>query len=243
MKPDKGYIGHRAAKLMKRSKSIEKRKNQNREEKQSLLKDVEEYNDLKMFPLTYFQSQLVQLSHISIAYQDRIIINDLFMTICMGERILLKGHNGSGKSSLIRLIVNKTSQDGIEINHQLKISYVPQDCSYLQGDLDDLIESYHLDCSLVKSILIQFGLTKDHFYKPLQHYSLGQKKKVMLAISIASPAHLYIWDEPLNYIDIFSRIQLERVILKYQPTLLFVEHDEYFQENIATNSIDLGELI
>ena len=62
----------------------------------------------------------------------------------------------------------------------------------------------------------------------------------MLAISLSSPAHLYIWDEPLNYIDIFSRIQIEQAILTYQPTLLFVEHDQYFQQKIATEVIDFS---
>lgn len=67
----------------------------------------------------------------------------------------------------------------------------------------------------------------------------GQKKKVLLATSLLTPAHLYIWDEPLNYIDIFSRMQLERLILKYEPTMLFVEHDRKFCEKIATKVIEL----
>lgn len=58
----------------------------------------------------------------------------------------------------------------------------------------------------------------------------GQKKKVLLATGLLTPAHLYIWDEPLNHIDIFSRMQLERLILECQPTMLFVEHDRKFCE-------------
>lgn len=65
----------------------------------------------------------------------------------------------------------------------------------------------------------------------------------MLSISLATQAHLYIWDEPLNYIDIFSRIQIEKLILEYQPTLLFVEHDKAFQKKVATKIIDLDEVI
>lgn len=56
-----------------------------------------------------------------------------------------------------------------------------------------------------------------------------------------NPAHLYIWDEPLNYIDIFSRIQIEKLILQYKPTMLIVEHDEMFKEKIATKIIEIGE--
>ena len=66
--------------------------------------------------------------------------------------------------------------------------------------------------------------------KNIENYSDGQKKKVLLATSLLTPAHLYIWDEPLNYIDIFSRMQLEKLILEYRPTMLFVEHDGRFCE-------------
>ena len=61
----------------------------------------------------------------------------------------------------------------------------------------------------------------------------------MLAACLCTPAHLYIFDEPLNYIDIFTRIQIQEVILKYQPTILFVEHDQYFCNQIKTKSINL----
>lgn len=61
-------------------------------------------------------------------------------------------------------------------------------------------------------------------------YSEGQKKKVLIARSLCEEAHLYIWDEPLNYIDVFSRLQIEELVSKYRPTLLFVEHDRVFRE-------------
>lgn len=59
----------------------------------------------------------------------------------------------------------------------------------------------------------------------------------MIAASLLKPAHLYIWDEPLNYIDVFSRMQLENLILKYQPTMLVVDHDVRFREKIATKTV------
>jgi len=62
---------------------------------------------------------------------------------------------------------------------------------------------------------------------------------VLLATSLLTPAHLYIWDEPLNYIDVFSRMQLEKLILQYQPTMLLVEHDIRFCEKVATKVVEL----
>ena len=77
------------------------------------------------------------------------------------------------------------------------------------------------------------------FAKRLEEFSEGQKKKVLIAASLMTPAHVYIWDEPLNYIDIFSRIQLEQLILRYQPTMILVDHDIRFQEKIATRVVEL----
>lgn len=79
--------------------------------------------------------------------------------------------------------------------------------------------------------------------KDIKQMSEGQKKKVLLAKSISEMANLYIWDEPLNYIDILTRIQIEEAILKYKPTLIFVEHDETFTQKIATKVIHLKKQI
>ena len=70
-------------------------------------------------------------------------------------------------------------------------------------------------------------------------YSAGQKKKVLLARSLCEQAHLYLWDEPLNYIDVFSRMQIEQLLTACQPTLLFVEHDRTFCDKIATETVRL----
>ena len=77
------------------------------------------------------------------------------------------------------------------------------------------------------------------FEKQIDEYSEGQKKKVLLAKSLCEPAHLFLWDEPLNFIDVFSRMQIEELLLEYQPTMLFVEHDLAFQEKIATKIITI----
>ena len=76
------------------------------------------------------------------------------------------------------------------------------------------------------------------FEKDMADFSGGQKKKVLIAKSLCEQAHLYIWDEPLNFIDVLSRMQIEDLILKYQPTMLFVEHDSSFVETVATKCIN-----
>lgn len=77
------------------------------------------------------------------------------------------------------------------------------------------------------------------FEKNIQDFSDGQKKKVLIAKSLCEQAHLYVWDEPLNYIDIYSRMQIEKLIKEFSPTMVFVEHDSTFRETIATKIIRL----
>ncbi|MBQ1316402.1 MAG: tRNA-dihydrouridine synthase, partial [Lachnospiraceae bacterium] len=81
----------------------------------------------------------------------------------------------------------------------------------------------------------QCGKERINEYRPVT-----KKKKVLIAASMITPAHLYIWDEPLNYIDVLSRMQIEKLILQYKPTMLLVEHDVRFRENVATEVIEIG---
>ena len=73
----------------------------------------------------------------------------------------------------------------------------------------------------------------------MAEFSEGQKKKALVAASLMMPAHLYIWDEPLNFIDVFSRMQIEELLLKYAPTMILVDHDARFRQRVATRVAEL----
>ena len=97
----------------------------------------------------------------------------------------------------------------------------------------------NLEKSLFCAVLRQLDMERVQFSKNMEAFSEGQKKKALLAASLLTPAHLYIWDEPLNFIDVFSRMQLEKLLLEFQPAMLFVEHDARFREKIATQTVFL----
>ena len=97
-----------------------------------------------------------------------------------------------------------------------------------------------MDESLLLAVLRQLDFSREQFVKDMAEFSEGQKKKVLVAASLITPAHLYIWDEPLNYIDVFSRMQIEKLILRFEPTMLLVEHDVRFQEKVATKVIRIS---
>ena len=126
-----------------------------------------------------------------------------------------------------------------QVTSGLVVSYVGQETVGLKGDIINYCKEYNLDRSLFCTILRQLDLGREQFAKNIETYSEGQKKKILLATSLLTPAHLYIWDEPLNYIDVFSRMQIENLIKSYNLTMIFVEHDELFSKNIATKEINI----
>ncbi len=241
IKPDKGYIGHKAAKMMKRSKTIEFRQQKVVEDKEKLLKNLESAESLAIKPLTYPKNTLLEIGELAIYYGEREVCHDVRLTIQRGERIALMGRNGFGKSSLLKLLKGEsiTYNGNLQIGSNLKISYISQDTSFLQGDLHEFAQAYGIDESLMKTILRKLDFSRLQFEKDIQTFSAGQKKKVLLAKSLCEEAHLYIWDEPLNYIDVLSRMQIEELIVKYKPTMLLVEHDQTFIERVATKCVQM----
>ncbi len=246
LRPDRGYIGHKAAKMMKRSKNTEHRMENAASEKEKLLKDVETAKSLKIVPLRHHKQVLVTMEDVSLGYpqRDKPVCEHLSLEICEGDRAVLDGRNGSGKSTVIKAILGSDDAPDvrsgrIETASGLIISYVAQDTSWLMGSIDGFTDRYGLDATLFRAILRKLDFSRTHFEKEMQYYSEGQKKKVLLAKSLCEQAHLYIWDEPLNFIDVFSRMQIEELIMSYGLTMIFVEHDRAFTEKVATKRINL----
>lgn len=238
---DKGYIGHKAAKVMKTSKVMEQKIEKSIAEKSNLLKNIDRSDDLKLIPLITNRNPLVWLNNLQIKYNDKEIFNPISFEVNNGDRIAIIGKNGIGKSSILKLLLGEQLQynGNFKIINDLKISYVSQNTDNLKGKLKLFAKENNVDESIFKAMLIKMGLSQNDFDTNIQDMSEGQKKKVLIAKSISEQANIYIWDEPLNYIDIITREQIEDTILKYNPTIIFVEHDERFIEKIATKIIKL----
>lgn len=238
---DRGYVGHKAAKMMKRSKAIEHRQQSAIEEKSKLLKNIETSESLKLSQLAYHKRQLAEFDEVTIHYGKKSVGNGVSFTIEQGDRIALSGNNGSGKSSLIKLLCGEdVSYSGtFRRGSQLTLSYVSQDTAHLKGNLKDYATEQGIDESLFKAILRKLDFARVQFEKDMSAFSGGQKKKVLIARSLCEKAHLLVWDEPLNFVDVISRMQIEELLLEYAPTIVFVEHDREFCDRIATKVVAL----
>ena len=241
IKADKGHAGHQAAKMMKRSKSTEARKQNAMQEKAKLLKNIETADKLLIKPRVYHANRLLELSDISIRYNQNLVCENVNFTVNQGERVALRGKNGSGKSSILKLVLGEDIpfEGSLLKGSNLVISYIGQDTSFLSGTLDEFAINERIDKSVFKSMLRKLDFSRTQFDKDMSDFSDGQKKKVLLARSLCEQAHLYIWDEPLNFVDVISRIQIENLVVAYQPTMIFVEHDQSFVDGIATKNVSI----
>ena len=234
--------GAKAKKQMARAKAIEGRRQAAVEEKAGLLKNLETADALKLTQLPYHTQRFITARELRVDYGAGPVFEGLSFELRQGDRLAVLGPNGSGKSSLLKLVCGEEiPHTGVfERGSRLIISHVPQDTGFLRGDLASFARGREIDESLFKAILRKLDFSRAQFDKDMAEFSAGQKKKVLLAASLSERAHLHVWDEPMNYVDVISRMQLEELLLSCRPTLLFVEHDRRFCEKIATRTIDLG---
>lgn len=238
--------GAKAKAMMKRMKAVESRRQTAIDEKSELLKNRECIDTLKIPSIKAKSATVLSVQNLVPYYCDycdndnsNALCKPVSFTLSDGERLCLSGKNGCGKSTILKIIA------GADISYSgsiakapgLKISVLPQDTNGLCGTLDEFSERLGVDAELVRAILAKLGFSRRELIDRTENLSAGQKKKVLIAGSLATPANLYIWDEPLNFVDIISRIQLERLLGANTPTMLLAEHDRYFCENTGTKRL------
>lgn len=255
---ERSYIGEKSRRMQQRRKNLKRRQERALEEKRGLLKNVEQTERLKLFPLTHHSDRLLVLEGVQpwCRGESHPVCQPVSLELRQGERIFLKGANGCGKTSLLKLVLEAAagreereegmllpeSQGMIWAASGLKISYVSQDASGLFGSLRDYAAETGVEEQLFLALLRKLDFSREQFEKPMEQYSQGQKKKVLIARSLCEQAHLYIWDEPLNYVDLYSRMQIEELILAFQPAMLLVEHDKAFAETVGSQEISVVRL-
>ncbi len=187
---------------------------------------------------------LVTFNDVSFKYIDKILLNKVNFTINETDKIGLLGVNGTGKSTLLKLLVNELEPTSgiIYKKNNIKIAYLPQETSFvlentILEEIARITKTKEDESFNMKSILNKLGLI-DHERK-LKELSGGEKKRLSLACTLMTPADLIILDEPTNHLDIWMINWLEKFLVKFNKAVLLVTHDRYFLERITKKIMEL----
>mgnify|MGYP002543650463 CR=1 FL=1 len=227
-----------AARLNKRAKAIEQRKNREVEKKKLLLVNTYIEEHLPMYVKQSLHDTLLSFHQFSLRYDQDWLFEPVSFSIKKGERVIISGDNGSGKTSILKEIMQigtAETKGQMFFDNKIAISYIRQDFYQYKGSIIDFCHEHHLDYTQFLNCLHKLGMERHAFDTGIELLSMGQRKKIEVAKSLLTPAELYIWDEPLNYLDSYNQQQLLKVIHRYQPSLLVIEHDSIMQD--ITNRI------
>ena len=212
------------------------------EERKGLLKNIEADNDLAMNFVPDHHKHLITAKGVSLAYDKLPLFQPTTFDLMRGHQIVITGKNGIGKSSLFKAITNTfagTITGKLHSADKISISYLSQIEQSNNLSLKDFAQKHHLNYADFLNILHKLGTERDIFTNSINQMSSGQQKKVYLAKSLLEPANLYLWDEPLNYLDVFNQEQIIQLIKKYHPTMLVIEHDQRFIDELGAQVIHL----
>lgn len=187
----------------------------------------------------FFGDEVLVLDDVSKAYGEKKLFSQLVMTVTGGERIALIGDNGTGKSTLIKLIMQLETPDAgyLYKGPSVRTAYLPQLVSFEHPERN-LVDTMLYDCRCqpqeARDRLGAFGFRGEDVFTPVGALSGGEKSRLKLCMLMGSEINLLILDEPTNHLDIASREWMEDAVSSYTETLLFVSHDRYFIDKFAT---------
>lgn len=241
-----GVTSARAKRMMKRSKAIEKRITNKIEQKKHLLNDVVETSPLD---INYIEpsskTELLRLDKFSLQYNESqvLLFQPISLNLKSNQQALITGLNGTGKSTLFKYLLGKNNMNlkykgEYSFNKNIQVSYLEQ-IPRNYGSLKQFAAKNKLNYEQLLNQLRKLGMKRTTFDTPIQKMSKGQQKKVALAKSLVEPANLYLWDEPLNYLDIEDQGQIIDLIKKYHPTMLVIEHDQQFINEFQNHEVML----
>lgn len=187
---------------------------------------------------------LVKAQDISKYFDNRIIFKNVSFNIMRGDKIALIGSNGTGKTTLLRIINNiDINYEGIlNVNPSVRIGYFDQELNNLDNEntvLENVL-SQGINIGEARLLLACLLFRGDDVYKKVNNLSMGERSRVAFAKLILSGANLLILDEPTNYMDIVSREKIEEVLQDFSGTIIFVSHDRYFIKRIANRIFELA---
>ena len=222
-------------KLLEKIDRLEKPQTVNDEMRLTLTPEIESGNDVLL------------IEGLSKSYGEHTLFTNIGMDIKRGERVALIGNNGTGKTTILKIINRLLPKDSgkIILGAQVYVGYYDQEHQVLHPDktiFDELHDTYpNMTNTKIRNVLAAFLFTREDVFKEIKDLSGGERGRVSLAKLMLSNANFLILDEPTNHLDITSKEILENALKNYTGTILYVSHDRYFINQTATRILDLHQ--
>lgn len=241
-------------KSFNREKSIKRAESREKmlDKIERLEKPVEENTDihLNLEPRVVSGNDVLKVEHLAKAFPGQNLFSDLSFELKRGERVALIGDNGTGKTTILKIINQMVEADNgtLTLGANVHIGYYDQEHQVLHQDktlVEEISDTYpSLTNTEIRNVLAAFLFTGDEVFKRISDLSGGERGRVSLAKLMLSEANFLILDEPTNHLDIVSKEILEQALNRYTGTVLFVSHDRYFINKVATRILNLtGETV
>lgn len=207
--------------------------------------EINDKMNIELNPSVISGNDVLSVSHLSKAFDDNTLFTDISFDIKRGERVALIGNNGTGKTTILKIINDILPADSgeIKLGSKVTIGYYDQEHHVLDPDktlFDELQDAYSdLNNTQIRNTLAAFLFTNDDVFKYIRDLSGGERGRVSLAKLMLSNANFLILDEPTNHLDMVSKEILENALNSYTGTVLYVSHDRYFINTTATRIIEL----
>lgn len=238
-------------KSFNREKSIKRAESREKQldKIERLEKPVEENTRMNLLFSPRIQSgkDVLSIEHLSKSFDTETLFTDISFELKRGERVAIIGDNGSGKTTILKIINNLLEADGgtVRLGTNVEIGYYDQAHQVLHGEktiFEELQDDYPtMTNTEIRNILAAFLFTEDDVFKQISKLSGGERGRVSLAKLMLSDANFLILDEPTNHLDIDSKEILERAVNHFEGTVLYVSHDRYFINRTATRILDLTQ--
>ena len=202
--------------------------------------------DIKLEPNVISGNDVLTVDNLTKGFDGTVLFDNICFQIKRGERVALIGSNGTGKTTILKLIngIIPADSGSIYLGAKVNIGYYDQEHHVLDPDktiFDEIRDAYpDLNNTQIRNTLAAFLITNEDVFKYIKDLSGGERGRVSLAKLMLSNANFLILDEPTNHLDITSKEILENALNSYTGTVLFVSHDRYFINSTATRIIELA---
>ncbi len=200
---------------------------------------------IRLEPRVISGNDVLTVEDLSKSFDTLTLFEHIHFDIKRGERVAIIGNNGTGKTTILKMINRLLEPDSgeIKLGAKVRVGYYDQEHNVLDSDktlFDELQDTYpHMDNTSIRNVLAAFLFTNDDVFKRIKDLSGGERGRVSLAKLMLSEANFLILDEPTNHLDITSKEILENALNNYTGTVLYVSHDRYFINKTATRILDL----